>query len=86
MSEEKTLLAYRLITGPDDSSFCERISTALTEGYVLHGGPAVTFDGTNVICAQAIILPKAVATSDAAVSSAVDELDSNLVFDGDGIA
>lgn len=72
-------LAYRLITGPDDRTFCERISAALAEGYVLHGSPAVTFNGTSVIVAQAVILPEAVASADAAVASAVDELD----FDGD---
>ncbi|MBT2593974.1 DUF1737 domain-containing protein [Arthrobacter sp. ISL-72] len=72
-------LAYRLITGPDDRAFCERISAALTEGYVLHGNPAATFNGTSVIVAQAVILPSAIATADAAVATAVDELD----FDGD---
>lgn len=86
MSAEETPLAYRLITGPDDKSFCERISEALAEGYVLHGGPAVTFNGESVICAQAVILPQAVAVSDAAVATAVDELDAELEFDGEGIA
>ncbi|MEV8180606.1 DUF1737 domain-containing protein [Specibacter sp. NPDC078692] len=86
MSADESPLAYRLITGPDDRSFCERISAALDEGYVLHGGPAVTFNGTNVICAQAVILPQAVASSDAAVANAVDDLDAELEFDGEGIA
>jgi len=54
-------LAYRLLTGPDDRSFCERISAALAEGYVLHGSPAATFNGTSVIVAQALVLPAAVA-------------------------
>ena len=72
-------LAYRLITGPDDRTFCERISAALAEGYVLHGSPAATFNGSSVIVAQAVILPAAVASADAAVASAVDELD----FDGE---
>ncbi|GAA4655600.1 DUF1737 domain-containing protein [Arthrobacter cryoconiti] len=57
MSADQSQLAYRLITGPDDQSFCERISAALGEGYVLHGSPAVTFNGTSVICAQAVLLP-----------------------------
>ena len=35
MSANESPLAYRLITGPDDRSFCERISAALQEGYVL---------------------------------------------------
>lgn len=50
-------LTYRLLTGPDDSSFCQRVSDAIAEGYVLHGSPSVTFDGTTVIAAQAVILP-----------------------------
>ena len=86
MSADQSPLAYRLITGPDDRSFCERISAALAEGYVLHGGPALTFNGTSVICAQAVILPQAVAASDAAVATAVDDLDAELEFDGEGIA
>lgn len=49
-------LRYRLLTGPDDKSFCERVSAALDEGYELYGSPSVTFNGKNVIAAQAIIL------------------------------
>ncbi|MFC8039931.1 DUF1737 domain-containing protein [Paenarthrobacter sp. NPDC057355] len=80
-TEEK--LAYRLITGPDTREFCERISNALAEGYVLHGNPAATFNGTDVIVAQAVILPAAVASSDAAVASAVDELENyEEIFEG----
>ncbi|MFJ4210316.1 DUF1737 domain-containing protein [Paenarthrobacter sp. NPDC089675] len=73
-TEEK--LSYRLITGPDTREFCERISNALAEGYVLHGSPAATFNGTTVIVAQAVILPAAVADADAAVASAVDKLEN----------
>lgn len=51
-------LRYRLITGPDDRSFCERISAALEEGYQLYGSPTATFNGERVIVAQAVILPK----------------------------
>ena len=32
-------LAYRVLTGPDDRSFCERVSAALADGYELHGAP-----------------------------------------------
>ncbi len=35
-------LRYRLLTGPDDRSFCERISKALDDGYELHGSPSLT--------------------------------------------
>ena len=68
-------LAYRLFTGPDDRAFCERVSAALAEGYVLHGNPSATYNGINVIVAQAVVLP-------AAVANAVDDLE----FDGEGHA
>jgi hypothetical protein len=48
-------LAYRVLTGPDDRAFCERVSAALADGYRLHGGPAVTFNGDRVIVAQALV-------------------------------
>jgi len=49
-------LKYRLLTGPDDHAFCERVSKALDEGYRLHGGPAITFNGKTAIVAQAVVL------------------------------
>ena len=49
-------LRYRVLTGPDDHAFCVRVSVALEEGYRLHGGPALTFDGQRVIVAQALVL------------------------------
>ncbi|MFE5829038.1 DUF1737 domain-containing protein [Streptomyces sp. NPDC056488] len=48
---------YRVLTGPDDPAFCHRVSEALELGYELHEGPAVTFNGENVIVAQALIWP-----------------------------
>ncbi|MES2071233.1 MAG: DUF1737 domain-containing protein [Pseudomonadota bacterium] len=48
---------YRLLTGPDDASFCHRVSAALALGYQLYGSPAATFDGARVIVAQAILWP-----------------------------
>ncbi|GAB2708425.1 DUF1737 domain-containing protein [Nocardia thraciensis] len=48
-------LRYRLITGPDDAIFCERISKLLEDGYRLHGSPSVTFNGIHVIAAQAVV-------------------------------
>ena len=49
-------LKYRLITGKDDAGFCERISKLLEEGYILYGSPSCTYNGTDVIVAQAVIL------------------------------
>lgn len=48
---------YRLLTGPDDASFCRRVSEAMELGYRLYGSPAATFNGENVIVAQAVIWP-----------------------------
>ena len=55
-------LRHRLLTGPDDRSFCERVSAALADGYRLYGNPAVTFDGARVIAAQAVVLDAPTAT------------------------
>lgn len=74
-------LAYRLFTGPDDRAFCERVSAALAEGYVLHGSPSATFNGSSIIVAQAVVLPAAIASADAAVANAVDDLDGDVGYE-----
>jgi hypothetical protein len=56
-SPPDNLPSYRVLTGPDDDAFCWRVSKALELGYQLHGGPAVTFNGEQVIVAQAILWP-----------------------------
>ena len=48
---------YRVLTGPDDAAFCQRVSDMLGLGYRLHGGPALTFNGDRVIVAQAVLWP-----------------------------
>lgn len=48
-------LRYRLLTGPDDRSFCERVSQALEDGYRLHGSPAMTCVDGRVQVAQALV-------------------------------
>jgi hypothetical protein len=57
MTDPTTRLRYRVLTGTDDRAFCERISAALDDGYVLHGSPALTYDGERVVVAQAVVLP-----------------------------
>ena len=52
-------LRYRILTGPNDRSFCERVSAALDDGYELYGSPSVTHDGKSCIVAQAVILKTA---------------------------
>ncbi|SCF34182.1 DUF1737 domain-containing protein [Micromonospora mirobrigensis] len=59
MTDHDERLRYRLLTGPDDAEFCRRVSTALAEGYRLHGSPAMTFDGQRVVVAQAVVLDAA---------------------------
>ena len=51
-------LRYRLYTGPDDRTFCERVSQALEEGYELYGSPGITVDGERRIVAQALVLKR----------------------------
>lgn len=51
----RELPRYRVLTGVDDDSFCHRVSEALALGYALHGGPAVTHNGDDVIVAQALV-------------------------------
>lgn len=46
---------YRLLTGPDDSAFCHRVTAALNQGWQLHGTPTLTFDGSRVIAGQAVV-------------------------------
>lgn len=50
-------LRYRLLTGGDTSEFCQKVSQALADGYVLSGSPAITHDGEKTITAQAVVLP-----------------------------
>jgi hypothetical protein len=51
------LPSYRILTGLDDAAFCRRVSEALALGYRLYGSPAITFNGKDLIVAQAIIWP-----------------------------
>lgn len=49
---------YRLLTGADNSEFCERVSAHLADGYILYGSPTMAFDTeTNTaLVAQAVVL------------------------------
>lgn len=52
-------LRYRVLTGVDTSEFCERVSQALADGYVLSGSPSITEREGEIIVAQAVVLPDA---------------------------
>jgi hypothetical protein len=55
---ENEKLNYRLLTGIDNKSFCERVSNALNDGYELYGSPSITYNGETCIVAQAVVLKK----------------------------
>ena len=46
---------YRFLTGPDDSSFCRRITEALQNGWDLYGDPQLTGDANGRYCGQAVV-------------------------------
>jgi hypothetical protein len=49
---------YRMLTGIDDSAFCQKVSDALDDGYELYGSPTMTTKGANVYVGQAVVLKK----------------------------
>lgn len=49
---------YKMLTGIDDSAFCDKVVAHLQNGYELFGAPSITFNGTNVIVGQAVVLKK----------------------------
>ncbi|MFI5956144.1 DUF1737 domain-containing protein [Cryptosporangium sp. NPDC051539] len=55
MIDRDLLPTYRLLSGPDDSTFCYRVSDALDLGYELHSGPALTVKDGQGYVAQALI-------------------------------
>jgi hypothetical protein len=49
---------YKMLTGIDDSEFCDKVVRHLENGYELYGSPTSTFNGKNVIVGQAVVLKK----------------------------
>lgn len=51
------MIRYRYLTGPDDSSFCDRVTDALNDGYELAGSPTLAFnpDTGQMVCGQAVV-------------------------------
>lgn len=52
---------YRLLTGKDDRTFCERVSEALEQGWRLYGSPSIHWDieSNCMKAAQAVVWGKA---------------------------
>ena len=49
------MIAYRLLTGPDDAAFCHKVTEALSRGWQLHGSPAYAMGPDGMArCAQAV--------------------------------
>ncbi len=48
---------YRFITGPDDASFCHRVTAALNKGWLLHGSPTYAFNAATGVmqCGQPVV-------------------------------
>ena len=48
---------YRFLSGVDNGEFCQRVSDALADGYVLYGNPVMVMDNDVRILGQAVIWP-----------------------------
>lgn len=48
---------YRFLTGPDDASFCHKVTLALSRGWELHGSPSYAYNGEarQMQCGQAVV-------------------------------
>jgi hypothetical protein len=48
---------YRFLTGPDDATFCHRVTDALNKGWSLHGSPTLSFNASSgdMIAGQAVV-------------------------------
>ena len=48
---------YRFLTGPEDASFCHKVTAALCDGWTLYGSPSMTThpDTGAIVCGQAVI-------------------------------
>ncbi|TAN04489.1 MAG: DUF1737 domain-containing protein [Rhizobiaceae bacterium] len=47
---------YRFLTGPDDASFCHKVTSALNKGWHIYGSPTYAFDAEarTMRCGQAV--------------------------------
>ena len=52
--------SYKILTGPDDPNFCQKVRDHLDAGYELCGSPTMTTKGSQVYLGQAVIFKKAI--------------------------
>ena len=48
---------YRFLSGPDDSTFCHKVTAALNKGWHLYGSPTYVFEAEtrSMRCGQAVV-------------------------------
>ena len=48
---------YRFLSGPDDSSFCHKVTAALNKGWQLAGSPTYAYNALTgtMQCGQAVV-------------------------------
>jgi len=56
-------ISYRFLSGVDNADFCQRVSDALADGYVLYGNPVMVMDKDVRVVGQAVILPEMIVTT-----------------------
>ena len=57
------LKSYRFLSGADNADFCQRVSDALADGYVLYGNSVMVMDKDVRVVGQAVILPEMIVTT-----------------------
>lgn len=55
--KDNILKLYRFLSGPDDSSFCHKVTEALNRGWALHGSSTYACDAKTgeMRCGQAVV-------------------------------
>ena len=48
---------YRFLSGPDDASFCHKVTAALNKGWHIYGSPTYAYDSASqtMRCGQAVV-------------------------------
>ena len=58
----KKIIEYKLLTGPDNSEFCDRVTEFLNKGCELYGSPIIHIENVDItakrIVGQAVVRSK----------------------------
>ena len=55
--------SYRFLSGADNADFCQRVSDALADGYVLFGSHVMVMDKDIRVVGQLVISPEMIVTT-----------------------